>query len=701
MEQVEGNSGQSTRLGCGSWLVRGGLGCFSALVGAAAVAFGLAPTILTDFAADWIERGFDARWRGTLEVQDLSLAWRQRQRAAGAVLRDPDGNVVLRGTLEGPTLFELLESWDLGPGGPVQRWRLVAEELDLAVDGQGRSALARALERTEAGRLDVERARQHGRSWWAEHGVGTVALDLEVALERVRWSDPRTGRVAHAGGAAAPPAERVVARDVSARLLLVPGKPAEGLVDMQLAGEGELALKVSFPGRGWWEVPGAPFDLDLSARGLDAQVVASLIAPATPLERWFGERLDVDVRAHRADEGPGRLSELRVAAAAREGAPAPLPELSCSGEFDAPEWTRTLAWSHGRPATRGDLAGVWTGVPDGQAWFGVRVDWPGAEREFGFDLAWDVPALGSPEGPEAPTWSLAVEPAGTLRIADGFERDGPTLELAAPVAQLEGRAGRASDADGDTAGPLTFTLRSDILTASVAGMRGESGLVEASARIEQALGDEPRTPLFGTLLPFADWLAAGSDAKVTVQLEGLSVPADGDPRGQAATGRIELDAAMFRFVPAVARLFGDRGRQAVEAPAGVALTLSGGRVSYVDVGLRLDGEELVLGGHWDRGTRRLDLRMRVPFSLLSEDAVPFLGEYRDLIGAGVQVPLVVRGALTDPVFEVDAAFRADLLEGAVGSMREVVDFLEGEVGDKIAEEALGLLEQVGGLIRKE
>ena len=138
--------GPSGRRGCWGTVISGGFGCLAFLVGAALAIAVAAPQLLSGRAADVIEARLEARIAGDVEIGDLELHWRERQRARDVTIQtlatEEDGKQrsLAEFSLRFPSLFDLL-------AGPSTEWdfKITDAKFTARVDADGTSDLGRCL----------------------------------------------------------------------------------------------------------------------------------------------------------------------------------------------------------------------------------------------------------------------------------------------------------------------------------------------------------------------------------------------------------------------------------------------------------------------------------------------------------------------------------------------------------------------------
>lgn len=193
----------------------------------------LAPMLGSGAIASSVVRSFNAQRRGRLEIGSLELAWLSRQKLDGLRVLDASGNEVVRASLDLPALLDLAR----GGGTKVGSVQLRVSA-ELSADDDGSTNLARALELREPAAPEDD-AGDAGAGEPLDLGklLRELDLELELAVERVAWSDARTRALGR-------PFE---IRGLTAKVRAEPGQPLRVSADGELAGErpGKLALQAT------------------------------------------------------------------------------------------------------------------------------------------------------------------------------------------------------------------------------------------------------------------------------------------------------------------------------------------------------------------------------------------------------------------------------------------------------------------------
>lgn len=156
-------------------LVKGPLGCGAYLFGASVVLVLFLPSAGGRLGDRVLERGFARHFEGTLELGEVWLgSFYNQQRIDSLIVRDPDEEEVLRGSLRAPPLGTLLAN------GAEATVELKLKSLLLVEYPDGSTNLERAFRR----RAEVG-------------GLGNVSIELPsrcnfaLTIERLRWVDAR------------------------------------------------------------------------------------------------------------------------------------------------------------------------------------------------------------------------------------------------------------------------------------------------------------------------------------------------------------------------------------------------------------------------------------------------------------------------------------------------------------------------------
>lgn len=155
-------------------LVKGPLGCGAFLFGASVVFVLFLPSALGRLGDRGLERWFARHFEGSLELGEVWIgSLYNRQRIESLIVRDPNGEEVLRGSLRAPPLGMLFA------GGTDATIELLLSNMHLVEFADGSTNLERAFRpREDAGSGDV--------AFELPERVG-----LSVRIDRLRWSDAR------------------------------------------------------------------------------------------------------------------------------------------------------------------------------------------------------------------------------------------------------------------------------------------------------------------------------------------------------------------------------------------------------------------------------------------------------------------------------------------------------------------------------
>lgn len=255
-------------------LVKGPLGCLAFVLGAAAVFVLLLPPAGGRLADRLAEEWFGERHLGSLELADAWVgSFYGPQRIDSVILRDPEGEEVLRAALRAPSFSEFHggDSGGTSHYGPVE---IRVASLRLERDAHGRTNLARALSARER---DVSATVSERRSGLASDQP--LEFELELSIERLRYADG-LGRERSLDG--------IVLRGT---LLWGPTETRLTLAGGPEAGPGEPAhARLEFVRRESGR-PG-PWRSTLTLEGLPSALAGLLVAAFEPLAPFAGERVD-------------------------------------------------------------------------------------------------------------------------------------------------------------------------------------------------------------------------------------------------------------------------------------------------------------------------------------------------------------------------------------------------------------------------
>lgn len=275
-------------------LVKGPLGCLAFVVGAAAVLVLLLPPAGGRLADHLAEKWFAERHLGSLELGDAWVgSFYGPQRIDSVILRDPEGEEVLRAALRAPSFSEFHDG-DAGLAGRYGPVEIRIVSLRLERDARGSTNLARAL----SPRVRDESASERSGGLSSDR---PLELALVVTLERLRYADG-LGRERTLDG--------IVLRGT---LLWGPDETRLTLEGGSDPAPGESAhARLEFSRREGTR-PG-PWRSALTLDGLPSALAGLLVAAFEPLAPLAGERVDqlawqeADERgALRVVDGPASL----------------------------------------------------------------------------------------------------------------------------------------------------------------------------------------------------------------------------------------------------------------------------------------------------------------------------------------------------------------------------------------------------------
>lgn len=245
------------------------MGCLAFAIGAAGVIVLFLPPALGRLLDRTIEDWFAERHAGRLELGDAWLgSIYGEQRVERLILRDPDGDEVLRGALRAPSLEQLFD-------GPPHRFGPVVlriELLRLVGTGEGSSNLERAL--AELPRAEVPVRRSKGPTTDVPFEVA-----LEVVIDRLRYEN--------SGG-----------REGVLENLVFRGRLQWGPEATHLLLEGGSGAGVEEPLQARIELersefgPRRPWSVAVVLNGVPTALVRASCAAARPLAAFVGPRLD-------------------------------------------------------------------------------------------------------------------------------------------------------------------------------------------------------------------------------------------------------------------------------------------------------------------------------------------------------------------------------------------------------------------------
>lgn len=263
------------------------------LLGALICGVLLVPTLLSGQSDAIAKRAFNDRYRGTLTIGELDLAWFSPQSIRDAALADPEGKEVGRVSATLPSLWSLLGA----AGGRIGAVK-VDVEADLVADDQGLTNLERALApRAPTESTPVEPDAESSAS--PLEFLADLDLDLELAAKRLTWSDAETRRIGI-------PFE---VRDFTATANAKPGQALRAHAEGKLVSEspGKLALDATLHGpiqtnTAW---PWGKVDVRADIEGFSVAMIDGLLAFDGGLKEMLGTRLDVHANVRGATPETG------------------------------------------------------------------------------------------------------------------------------------------------------------------------------------------------------------------------------------------------------------------------------------------------------------------------------------------------------------------------------------------------------------
>lgn len=710
--------------GCAGCLFKSGLGCFSFLAGSALVMGALAPAMLGSYIRDDLAEGWSAEHEGSLDIGSLELAWTRPQHLTDLRIFDPAEVQVLRGSAVLPSILDLAFTWDV-----AQEIHIADVEAEVVVDAEGRSNLARALERTDA----------RSKSSY-DLGVGERPFQIDIRIDRLSWRDERQGSGA--------PETRIEGLEVQAAL---PGDggariSGEGSIVSELTGG--LSFEASFPDRGWWDAPSGAFEGELHAERVPSAWIDSALDGEGLYRELFGRHADLHLIAHQDEEG-GVVDSLLIES--------DRTRVRCDATFRASRPFDLDAWARGAAVQFASGTAEVTGLPweylegrlplaielaladPGSDEILVRVeDYSGAQD---WRVGFTMPELFLRGSERLTETALVLERRPGRAMSFGFSAthdhaDGGFIEVSlsregddgrgtltvqaedAATAWLEAasaEAGWMPAALGDRVDVDLFVTDFDSRLGRVAGqLRSPRAVVDLSSnwvpgllrgaeddglRIELGPDAEAAAPLTQLILPFLSYVRSvegGSAAQLSVT--GFEIPLDGDLRH--LNGAIEVrfgegvHYGLAPFLEAVlAPAIGDLGDTS-PLPT-IRMRAASGVLVYEPFAISVDEFDLVLSGSFDLAQQTLQLRTEVPMSLLDTTHNRFLEQYGQLIQRiqeDVAIPVLLEGPVSAPAMSVDADFRAEFLDAAMGSIGKVVDL----IGDQVDQSVLSPLEALFG-----
>lgn len=691
------------RRGCFGCLFTGTLGCGAFLFGAAVAAALFAPSLLGGFVARALRGAVNGEIDGSIEIEELELAWNDVQVVRGLKLRDPEGLEVLDLTAQVPSLFQL---WDDGATElPVE---VTVHSARIAVGTDGTSNLERALEQPRRRRsarvqYDVTQRGQH-----SEDTRFSRITRIALTANRVEWRDDRD------------PGASVDVRDVRLSAQRA-GDRLELDGSAGLGGEdgdrGELRLEGTAPDPS--SSGGASgLDLHASVTGLPVAVLEALLASDGLLAELLGGSVDLtldlrgdgdvttDVRAlARAGQAQveleARLAQQRFALRG-DGLRARLPLRPAFDRALEPVLPPGTSLRYAASDTLWELVSQRAELPldagGAPRWaelaLEVHAEWAGrvelvdvdSERTLGGLEAFTGSAV---VGPDAPVLvkleAQGVESEGRAAGARSrveLELDGalvhalvPGVRAGAPIGKVQafalsgellGRVLPALDALTRTFGgrvDLDLGWSVDPSGAQVDGeVRSSNAELRWSGRLEDGdlLSGEDGTlvlealPTVGlcadVVQPLVPWIAhlepvAGVTTRARLSAAGFNIPLGSAIAAASAEVEVDLGRAIYGYSPGFLALFGDRADQRIDGRiAPFDVRLGGGRARYEGLVLEVEGRPCSFRGSADPETGEILFDAEVPVSLLGQR----MGMAADSMG-DTAMPLQVSGRWDAPV----------------------------------------------------
>lgn len=463
-----------------SWL-RWPLGCLAFLIGGLVALFFLSGLLLERWLPHWIEGGSRQVLQGAVDVEQLKISFRGRQRLA-ATLLDPEGASVGRFELGTEPLGTWIRSQGLELGRNTLRF-----ELDLVRSPAGELNLDRALRPRDGAQVGSGEQKSGGGRGRPE--VRPDSAELVIEPSRLSFRDLSRGATA--------PTVRIEA--LAGGLSLRPDGALEGRLAGRLvepeSGGFELSLKRQ--GAAASAAGGSSLEVELSGQALPSSLVDALLGADGLLMEALGARVDLGLEL--ALDGPA------------------LNPVGGRGTLE-------LSAERARVAQRLIFApGLLSAEPAGELWLEPR-------PEF-WQRLWPAPAVGRHLAPAAGRLELSLERC-TLRWPPGGARPAPRellagLDLAAGLSlpPLELAGGPAGPAGEATLAGLRLSLEqapgarlSALLTGRLESAGGSAAPL--TARLEAA----PWSELWPSLA--AGQLSGGPlelrlDGLPAAQLDGL------------------------------------------------------------------------------------------------------------------------------------------------------------------------------------
>lgn len=625
---------------CGRIPVKLLLGVLGLLLGGLLGLGAMAPGLASKHGAEYVQDWFAERYRGTLEVGALDLAWRRLQTVERLEIHGLEGERILTAKVVLAPLLDLVR----GRGhalGTIE----VELEGELVQYEDGTTNLSRALEAREP-----EDTGDTGDTGEQSASSELPELDLVAHITRLVLTD--------AGGARPP----VVLVDTRLDVAVQPGGSLSVRLDGGLGeGRGGGALELAadiVPGPGG---PANPVRIELHATGaglvVEPYVTAFLQRPAEP-SRDPGAQ-------------PGAAPPTRLVVPRELLAPLGL-ELDALLTGEARDFTLGLSSA----ASTLDVSGSILAGP---------LPLPGLDPAA--DAPWDVELKGRATG-----W--ATELVDALAEQDGLLSDvfGSSLDLGF---ELHFQGTDLSDCSA----PLELSLDSPNAALTLSGSLDQGRFVSGEGRgLSVAMGLTPLVEerVVGSLLPMLvlpegarrvglGTLGQGAVAErgerpVRVSFTDLRYGLESGLADLSGSLSLELGAIDLTFLPGIRS--GLELPLSFNIPAGTSfgMQLVDGLVNYEQLPIRIKGRPLPLAGSFDLSTRKFDLQGSLPASLWSKELEKRLGVSGAALAQGLELPFSIGGSPESP--RVSLA-RPDLSDVVGDSLREGLrGELEKALGDK-------------------
>ena len=223
--------------------------------------------------------------------------------------------------------------------------------------------------------------------------------------------------------------------------------------------------------------------------------------------------------------------------------------------------------------------------------------------------------------------------------------------------------------------PLEVALTSRHAKLGLSGRLEEGRFVSDPGRgVSAELGLTPlvRERVVGSLLPMLVRPERPADAEpIRFELTGIDLDLEEGPLGMSGALSMALGPAQFSLLPGIeAELVGPLR---FEIPSGMAfaLSLASGVVHYQDLGLKIRGVALPLGGSFDLRSRAFDLSGSLPASLWSADLEKKLGPAAAALGESFALPFTIGGTPAAPRIQIAAPDLGDAVQqGLEEGLRE-------------------------------